>query len=97
VELTKSRGDGVGTAIHGLLRGEGGSDENDAIRLGRGGWEVGEDFDGQGASQGGEAENSVAVEAQEELDEAVAETTDAVVKEDRAACDCEVFGLSHLK
>lgn len=54
----------------------------DCVEIGGTGAVAGEDGSGKRALQRGEAEDGVAIAAEDELDKAVAECADAVVEED---------------
>ena len=76
------------------MEGEGVRDEDDALgRAGGGGH--GDKFEGEGALEWDEAELVAIVVTENETDDSVAESADAVVEENRAAFDLGALHCVH--
>jgi hypothetical protein len=85
---------GVGAAVETLVRAEGVRDKDDALgRAGGGGH--GDELLGEAALERGETEIATVIVAKNETDDSVAEGTDAVVEENRAAFDLGSFSFRH--
>ena len=86
--------DGVGAAVEALVVSESIGDQDDALgSAGRG--RHGDEFLGKTALKGGKVEVVAKVVAEDETNDSVAEGTDAVVEENRAAFDLGSFRFRH--
>ena len=77
------------------MRGEGVSDEDDALGSAGGGGH-GDELLAEGALKRGEAEVATMIVAEDETDDSVAEGADAVVEENRATFDLGAFNFVHF-
>ena len=85
---------GVRTAVEALVGCEGVGDEDNALgRAARGGH--GDEFAGERALQGSEAEIAAVIVTEDEANYAVAEGADAIVEKNRAAFDLGALHFGH--